>query len=91
MPRALQGHASGGVDLLGLAYLTIILVVVFAPVIFARRRSQNGPDSGSDDDRGGGSPTLPNRPSSPVGGLPLPDAVQSRTRLRAHGRISRRL
>jgi hypothetical protein len=41
-----------------------------------------------DDDGGGGNDRLPGRPkTSPSGGLPLPDAVQSSVRLRGPGRL----
>jgi hypothetical protein len=41
-----------------------------------------------DDGGGGGNDRLPGRPkTSPSGGLPLPDAVQSSVRLRGPGRL----
>jgi hypothetical protein len=84
MPTAIKGQSSGGVDLLGLAYLAIVLAVIFAPVLFARRSKPLYSDAGSDDGGGVGPRRPPDRPSSPLGGLPLPDADQSRTRLRDH-------
>ena len=86
MPQAVNGHAGGGVDWLGLVYLGIVLAVIFAPVLFARRAKPLDSDPGSDDGPGTGPRRPPDRPSSPVGGLPLPDADQSRTRLRDHVR-----
>src|SRR5262249_14976556 len=86
MPKAMYGHGSGGVDLLGLAYLAIVLAVILAPVLFARRAKPHDSDPGSDDGRGKRPRRPPDRPSSPLGGLPLPDADQSRTRLRDHVR-----
>src|SRR5215472_7661349 len=90
MPTATHGQASGGVDLLGLAYLAIVLAVIFAPVLFARRSKPLDSDPGSDDGPGLGPRRPPDRPSSPLGGLPLPDADQSRTRLRDHVRPGNR-
>src|SRR6476619_4221796 len=86
MPKAVNGQGSGGVDLLGLAYLATVLAVIFAPVMFARRAKAPDSDPGSDDGPGKGPRRPPHRPSSPLGGLPLPDADQSRTRLRDHVR-----
>ena len=86
MPTATNGHDSKEVDLLGLAYLAIVLAVIFAPVLFARRSKPLDSDAGSDDGGGVGPRRPPDRPSSPLGGLPLPDADQSRTRLRDHVR-----
>jgi len=42
-----------------------------------------------DDGGGGGNDRLPGRPkTSPSGGVPLPDAVPARVRLRSHQRLS---
>jgi hypothetical protein len=45
---------------------------------------------GSDGDDGGGGPDRPTAPRapSPSGGLPLPDALPARERLRDHGRLA---
>src|SRR6266568_3106191 len=86
MPRAITGHAGGGVDFLGLVYLGIVLAVVFAPVLLARRTSPPASDPGSDDGPGRGPRRPTDPPNSPRGGVPLPDADQSRTRLRDHVR-----
>jgi hypothetical protein len=46
-------------------------------------------DSGSGDDGWGNLPNVrPTAPTRPGGGIPLPDAEQSRVRLRGPGRIS---
>jgi hypothetical protein len=49
-------------------------------------------DSGSSDDGWGNLPTSrPNSGGGPGGGIPLPDAEQSRVRLREPGRLSERV
>jgi hypothetical protein len=48
-------------------------------------------DPGSDDGWGRGPDRPPTRPETPKGGIPLPDAVQARVRLRDHGRLADRL
>ncbi len=47
-----------------------------------------GSDSGSDDGWGRGPRRPPRPPEPPRGGIPLPDAVQARIRLRDHGRLA---
>src|SRR5690242_13618557 len=73
-----------GVHLLGLACVAILLLP-------ALRDSPGTPppsDSGSDDGWGRG-PRQPPKPSSPPGGgIPLPDAVAARVRLRDHARLA---
>jgi hypothetical protein len=79
----------GGVDLAGLLYLVIVLLLVFLPVLLGRGSSPpEGPDSDSDDGwgKGPGQPRIP--PNAPRGGMPLPDADPARMRLRNHDRLT---
>jgi hypothetical protein len=74
-----------GVHLLGLGCVAILLIPALR---------ENGPgttkrqDSDSDEGWGHGPKLPPARPTPPRGGIPLPDAVQSRIRLREAGRLS---
>jgi hypothetical protein len=82
----------GGFNLLPLIYIALVLAMVVVPIFLGRRASrEEPPDPGSDDGPGRGPRRPPPRPKLPLGGLPLPDAVQSRTRLRGNGRIVRTL
>jgi hypothetical protein len=47
-----------------------------------------GSDSDSDDGWGRGPRQPPSRPEPPRGGIPLPDAVPARVRLRDHGSLA---
>ena len=73
-----------GVHVLGLAIVAILMI----PAL------RDGPDSpppssdGSDDGWGRGPRRPPKQPNNPIGGLPLPDAVPARVRLRTHGRLA---
>jgi len=71
--------------LLTLVFLTIPGLILVPALLY--RRPGSSPDS-SDDDGGGGPGRGPEPPppASPRGGVPLPDAVQARRRLRDHGR-----
>jgi|SRR5579862_1276787 len=74
-----------GVHLLGLACVAVLLI----PAL----RDNNPPpvrrnDNDSDDGWGRGPKLPPAPPSPPRGGIPLPDAEQSRIRLREPGRLS---
>jgi hypothetical protein len=73
-----------GVHLIGLAFIAALLI----PALRDRPdRPGEGSDSGSDDGWG----NRPRRPLTPPGvpggGLPLPDAVPARVRLRDHRRM----
>jgi hypothetical protein len=70
----------------------IALAVVIGPLLRSPRPDDDPGDTDSSDDDGGdggsrrpfGGPVSP----KPWGGLPLPDAVQSRMRLRGPGRLA---
>lgn len=82
-----------GVNLLGLAQLILVVGAVLVPLLFGRRGGSGG-DAGDEpgDGGGGGGPGGPRRkPDKPRGGIPLADAIQSRTRLRDHRRLTDRL
>src|SRR5579871_2686174 len=87
MPKA---SPVGGFDIVGLVPLMLVLAAVLGPLLFVRR---GAPPDASDEDPGGGGggpgPPSPPRPSAPPGGgLPLPDAVPARVRLRGHERLA---
>ena len=86
MPSAPQ---IGGVNILGAAYLAIILALVFLPMLLGRRGQSPG-QSDSDSDGGGGHGPWrpPPRPNPPGGGIPLDDAAPARVRLRGHDRLA---
>jgi len=66
------------------------LVCAVALIVPALRASDPPPGSGEHGSDGGSGPPTdpPPRPGRPSGGLPLPDAVPARVRLRDHGRLS---
>ena len=85
----------GGFDLIGLLPLLLILAAVFVPMLVGRRNSPPQPpdeDPGDGDGGGGGGgpgPPTAGPPAAPTGGIPLPDAAQSRVRLRGgHERLA---
>ncbi|HUA49317.1 MAG TPA: hypothetical protein VMA77_29040 [Solirubrobacteraceae bacterium] len=86
MPSAPQ---AGGVNVLGIAYLAIVLALVFVPMVLGRRGESPG-QSDSDSDGGGGSgPSRPPPPpNAPSGGIPLDHAAPARVRLRGHDRLA---
>ncbi len=77
-----------GVHLVGLVCVAVLLFPALrdSPVPPSRR------SEGEDDDGWGRGPKLPPKPPAPPrGGIPLPDAIPSRVRLREPGRLSERL
>jgi hypothetical protein len=86
----------GGFDLIGLLPLLLIVAAVVGPMLFGRYPAPPDPrdprDPRDDDsgDGGGGSGPPPIGPRGrPGGGIPLPDAVQARVRLRSgHERLA---
>jgi hypothetical protein len=76
-----------GVHLLGLACVAVLLIPVLRdnPVVPDRRSEGDG-----DDGWGRGPKPPPAPPKQPRGGIPLPDAVPARVRLREHGRLTER-
>ena len=88
-PRLAQGVAK--------AFGAVVVVLVIAAIMLARRLFFPGWDSPpgpSDNDGGGGGGSGPREPPAPPGaprgGMPLPDAEQSRQRVRDHDRPDRR-
>jgi hypothetical protein len=59
--------------------------LLLAPAVLFRSVAKPPPPSGEDDDEGGWTDPPPRPPHRPRGGLPLPDASQSRSRFRDHG------
>jgi hypothetical protein len=76
-----------GVHLLGLGCVALLMFPALKdnPIGPDRR-----PDEG-DDGWGRGPKRPPEAPKPPRGGIPLPDAVPARVRMREHGRLSERL
>lgn len=77
-----------GVHLLGLGCVALLMIPALrdGPGPSDRRSDGEG-----DDGWGRGPDRPPSRPEPPRGGLPLPDAVPARVRLREHGRLTERL
>lgn len=72
-----------GVHLLGLACVAVLML----PALRDQPDPPNPSDGGSDDGWGN-MPRWPRNPQDvPGGGLPLPDAVPARVRLRGHERL----
>jgi hypothetical protein len=83
---------SGGVDIGGLVYLGVVLLLMFLPMILGRRNSPPGGSDSDSDDGWGRGPSGPRRPPDPPrGGIPLRDAEPARVRLRGHDRLMDRL
>jgi hypothetical protein len=78
----------GGFNVVGVAYLVLVIAVIFLPVLVWRGSSSNDDDDGRDEGRGGGPEPPSPRPPGPSGGIPLPDAEPARRRLRGYGRIT---
>ena len=78
----------GVMHLLGLLCVAILLVPALRDAPAPPPKSS---EDGSDDGWGHGPPRPPVPPDAPTGGIPLPDAVPARVRLRDHGRLADRL
>ena len=77
-----------GVHLLGLACVFVLMI----PALREPPEGPPRPPDGGSDDGWGNHPRQPLRPHDlPGGGLPLPDALPARVRLREHGRLNERL
>ena len=76
-----------GVHLLGLGCVAVLLIPALKDSPNPKRRSEGE----SDDGWGRGPKRPPKPPTPPRGGIPLPDAIQARVRLREPGRLSERL
>lgn len=88
MPPGLPERVEG--TLLLVSGIWFFSTILLAPaVIFRDSGSSSGPDG--DGGGGGGGPPLrpPLPPAPPRGGIPLPDAEQSSSRLRDHDRPAR--
>jgi hypothetical protein len=73
----------------GTLHLIAVALGVGLFVMFLRSESSGGRTPPDEDDGGGGNDRVPGRPkTSPSGGIPLPDAVQSAIRLRSHDRLA---
>ena len=71
----------------GTLHLIAVALGVGLFVLFLRSESQQGFKPPDEDDGGGGNDRVPARPkTSPSGGVPLPDAVPPKVRLRSHER-----
>ena len=76
-----------GVHLLGLGCVALLMFPALKDnPMGPERRSDEG-----DDGWGRGPKRPPEPPAPPRGGIPLPDAVPARVRLREHGRLAERL
>lgn len=76
-----------GVHLLGLGCVAVLLIPALKDSPNPNRRSE-----GENDDGWGRGPKAPPKPPAPPrGGIPLPDAVPARVRLREHGRLADQL
>ena len=83
-------HLATGTSLPGLISLGFVLAVVLFPLALGRRGPKPaGPENDDGEGWGRRGPDRPPTPKGgPVGGAPLPDAVQSRIRMRGPGRLS---
>jgi hypothetical protein len=77
-----------GVHLLGLVCVAVLLFPALKENPAGPERRSEGE---SDDGWGRGPKVPPSKPEPPRGGIPLPDAVPARVRLREHGRLGERL
>jgi len=77
-----------GVHLLGLGCVAVLLLPALRENSDNPNRRQDGE---SDEGWGRGPKRPPSRPEPPRGGIPLPDAVPARVRLRDHERLRDRL
>lgn len=77
--------AIAGVHLLGFAAVAVLMI----PALREGWGTPPGAPGSDTDDGGGRGPERPPQApsSSPSGGLPLPDAMPARVRLREHGRL----
>jgi hypothetical protein len=88
----LSDQVAQGWLLLSMIWVMCSLVLTPA-ILFPESGHPPGPPGGDGGGDGGGGhdpPEPPTKPSPPRGGLPLPDAEQSRERVRDHDRPARR-
>lgn len=74
----------GGMHVLVLVCVVVLLIPALKDQPVQPRRPS---DDGSDDGWGHGPPRPPAPPQIPTGGIPLPDAIPARVRLRDHDRL----
>jgi len=82
------GPNVGGFNVLGGAYLLVVLALIFIPMFLGRGSSPNDDDDGRDDGPGGPPREPPPTPPGPSDRVPMPDAEPARVRLRGPGRIA---
>jgi hypothetical protein len=75
----------GSMHLLGLIFVAVLLIPALRDAPAPPPKSS---DDGQDDGWGHGPPRPPKPPEAPTGGIPLPDAVPARVRLRGHERLA---
>jgi hypothetical protein len=82
-------HVSTASNLPGLISLGFVLAVALFPLFLSPRGHKPMGPEGDDGDgwRRGGPDRPPTPKGGPTGGIPLPDAIQSRIRLRGPGRL----
>lgn len=76
-----------GVHIIGL----VCVAVLMFPALRDNHTGPDHPDSEGGEGWGRGPKVPPAKPRPPRGGIPLPDAVPSRVRLREHGRLGEHL
>ncbi len=74
-----------GVHFLGLGCVAVLIIPALRE---PPGPSSSSSDSGSDEGWGRGPKLPPKLPEPPRGGIPLPDAIPARVRLRDHRRLS---
>ena len=72
------------VHLIGLACVAALII----PALRGDQNPSPPPDSGSDDGRGNDRRPPTGPPRGPIGGIPLPDAIPARVRLRGPARLA---
>lgn len=84
----MSGDAQLMLMIAGMHVLGMVCVAVLLFPALREGPAPPGSDSGSDDGWGRGPGRPPQPPETPRGGIPLPDAVQARIRLRDDRRLA---
>jgi hypothetical protein len=95
LPTGVRGYAASMTPdeelmvIFGALHLIALMLGLILFVMFLRSEAGSGFKGPEDDDGGGGgNDRVTDKPKiSPPGGIPLPDAIQSSTRLRTHERL----